>query len=118
MIKVLLVDDSAVELDFLDYILKSDPDIEIIGKVNDGEKAVNFLSKRKPDVITMDIHMPGMDGYEATKTIMETNPLPIVIVSASTGKDVDKTFKAINAGALAFVMKPVGFGHPNFEKVK
>ncbi|MCL5991915.1 MAG: chemotaxis-specific protein-glutamate methyltransferase CheB [Bacteroidetes bacterium] len=118
MIKVLIVDDSAVEIEFLDYMLGSDSDIKVIGKVRDGEDAIQFLTHTKPDVITMDIHMPNMDGYEATKIIMETNPVPIVIVSASSGKDVDKTYKAIQAGALAFVEKPVGFSHPDFDIVK
>ncbi|TAL70518.1 MAG: chemotaxis-specific protein-glutamate methyltransferase CheB [Bacteroidetes bacterium] len=118
MIKVLIVDDSEVELEFLDFMLSSDSDIKIIGKVKDGTEAIDFLVHTKPDVITMDIHMPKMDGYEATKIIMETNPVPIVIVSASSGTEVDKTYEAISAGALAFVEKPVGFDHPNFEKVK
>src|SRR3989339_677470 len=118
MIKVLIVDDSAVEMEFLDFMLSTHSDIKVIGKAKDGEEAIQSLAHTKPDVITMDIHMPKMDGYETTKIIMETNPVPIVIVSASSGKEVDKTYKAIQAGALAFVEKPVGFDHPDFDKVK
>ncbi|MBI5325474.1 MAG: chemotaxis-specific protein-glutamate methyltransferase CheB [Ignavibacteriae bacterium] len=118
MVKVLIVDDSSVELEFLDYLLSSDPVIKVIGKAKDGEEAIKFLNNTKPDVITMDIHMPNLDGYETTKYIMGTNPVPIVIVSASSGTDVDKTYKAIQAGALAFVEKPVGFDNKDFEKLK
>jgi two-component system chemotaxis response regulator CheB len=118
MVTVLLVDDSEVELEFLQYLLESDPEFNIIGKAKNGEEAIEFLSQKKPDVITMDVHMPKMDGYEATKKIMEINPVPIVIVSGSTSSDVDKTYKAISAGALAFVQKPVSFDHPDFDKVK
>ena len=118
MIKVLIVDDSKVEIEFLDFMLSSDPDIRVIGKTVDGEEAIKFIEHTKPDVIAMDIHMPNMDGYEATKIIMETNPVPIVIVSASSGKEVDKAYRAIAAGALAFVDKPVGFDNPDFIKIK
>ncbi|HAO92717.1 MAG: chemotaxis response regulator protein-glutamate methylesterase [Deltaproteobacteria bacterium GWB2_55_19] len=116
MITVLIVDDSAVARQHLRHILESDPDIHVIGTAVDGEEAVELLKERTPDVITMDINMPGMNGHEATRAIMETNPVPIVIVSASYERsDVEKSFRAMEAGAVAILEKPAGSGHPDFE---
>lgn len=109
MIKVLIVDDLAVVRLQLEQILSSDPQVEVVGSVADGEEALEFLSRNKPDVITMDIHMPRLDGLETTRRIMETIPVPIVIVSASREPaEVGKTFYALAAGAVAFIEKPRG----------
>jgi len=116
MIKVLITEDSPVVRGFLEYVLNRDPDIEVIGTARNGEEAVQMASKNKPDVITMDIHMPRMDGFEATRKIMETNPVPIVICSASWNpEEVDKTFRTMEAGAVAALEKPRGLGHPDSE---
>jgi len=115
-IKVLIVEDSQVVRDFLAYILSSDPEIKVIGTAENGEEAINAVREKRPDVVTMDINMPKMDGFEATRIIMETTPTPIVIVSASWDpKEVEKTFRAIEAGALAAVRKPVGVAHPDYK---
>jgi two-component system chemotaxis response regulator CheB len=116
MIKVLITEDSPVVRGYLQYVLNSDPDIEVIGIAENGEEAVRMVQTHKPDVVTMDIHMPKMDGFEATRQIMETNPVPIVICSASWNpEEVDKTFRTMEAGAVAALEKPRGMGHPDSE---
>ena len=116
MIKVLIVEDSAVVRELLTYILSSDPDIQVIGTANNGEEAIKAVRDKRPDIVTMDINMPKMDGFEATRIIMEMTPTPIVIVSASWDpKEVEKTFRAMEAGALAAVRKPVGVAHPDYK---
>jgi two-component system chemotaxis response regulator CheB len=116
MIRVLVVEDSPVVREFLVHLLGSDPDIQVIGTASDGEEALAAVQQKKPDVITMDIHMPKIDGFEATRRIMESRPTPIVIVSGSSSlQEVATTFHAIEAGALAAVSRPQGIGHPRHE---
>jgi two-component system chemotaxis response regulator CheB len=116
MIKVLIVEDSQVVREFLTYVLSSDPDIQVIGTASNGEEAIRAVQDKRPDIVTMDINMPKMDGFEATRIIMETTPIPIVIVSASWDpKELEKTFQAMEAGALAAVRKPVGVAHPDYK---
>jgi two-component system chemotaxis response regulator CheB len=115
MIKVVIVDDSLVAQQFLAHILTSDPEILVVGFADDGAKALAVVQARRPDVITMDIHMPRLNGYDATRAIMETLPTPIVIVSASTSaKDAAPMFQALQAGALAVVLRPPGLGDPGY----
>lgn len=117
MIKILIVDDSPVVQQLLAHILNSDAELKVIGTANNGKEALEFLRKQTPDIITMDIHMPVMDGYETTDMIMKSSPVPIVIVSASwEPAEVEKTFRAIEAGALTCIEKPLGIGHPDYEK--
>ncbi|MDP4127023.1 MAG: chemotaxis-specific protein-glutamate methyltransferase CheB [Bacillota bacterium] len=117
MIKVLIVDDSAVHRDYLSYILSSDSEIEVVGRAANGKEALDFLKSHQPDVITMDIYMPEMDGFEVTRCIMENNPLPVVVVSGVWDPmEVEKTFKAMEAGAISLLKKPAGIGSPGYEK--
>ncbi|MDP2912964.1 MAG: chemotaxis response regulator protein-glutamate methylesterase [Candidatus Omnitrophota bacterium] len=106
IIRVLVVDDSPLMCKVLTNILNSDPQIIVAGIAHNGKEAVEFVPKLKPDIITMDIHMPQMDGFEATKEIMAYNPTPILIVSTSVFKaGMNKVFKAISFGALDVIDK-------------
>ena len=117
-IKVLIVDDSPSILDLLSFILSSDPQIEVIGTAKNGSKALKMLEKISPDLIVMDIDMPFLNGIETTRTIMETTPIPIIIVTASySPSKTEKTFMALHAGALSIMAKPRGMGHPDHEKM-
>ena len=119
MIKVLIVDDSIVESELLSYILMSDPEISITGTVSSGEAAISMIKRNRPDVITMDINMPGINGFETTRKIMESTPVPIIIVSSSyTKNDLNLSFKAMEAGALAIIEKPAGLKNSHYEKMK
>ena len=83
-----------------------------------GLRALKFLENNKPDLITMDMAMPEMDGLEATRTIMETNPIPIIIVSASwSPSEVSDTYRALEAGAISIMEKPRGIGHPDHNRM-
>jgi two-component system chemotaxis response regulator CheB len=117
MIRVLVVEDSATVREFLLHILRSDPEIEVVGTAETGEEALEAVERTRPDVITMDVHMPKMNGLDATRRIMESHPTPIVIVSGTVDMaDSAKAFRAIEAGALAVLQRPYGMGHPAHEK--
>jgi two-component system chemotaxis response regulator CheB len=115
-IAVLLVEDSITTRLFLTHLLESDPQIHVIGAVRDGQEALDFVRETQPDVVVMDIHMPRLDGFEATRLMMESHPVPIVICSATANiKDTVVTFRAMEAGAIACVEKPSSREDRNLE---
>ncbi len=117
MIKVLIVDDSTVVRDLLKHIFCSDKEIVVIGEAKDGLEAVDLVSRNRPDVVTMDINMPRLNGFEATRQIMEKTPVPIVIITASWDpNDVGKTWLAMEAGAVAAIEKPRYSNEEDYRK--
>lgn len=119
MINVLVVEDSPVLRELLVHILQSDPQLRVVGTASTGEEAIALAERLRPDVITMDIHMPIMDGFEATRRIMQECPAPVVVVSGSSSREETAwAFRAIEAGALAVVQKPVGPDHPHHDMMQ
>ena len=108
MIKVLIVDDSLVVRKMLAHVLEQDPDIEIIGFAHDGLEGIEKIKTLKPDIVTMDVCMPVLDGIKAVEEIMGNNPLPILIVTSSSFLSEGKhlIYRALEAGALDVVKKP------------
>lgn len=108
-IRLLIVEDSPTVSQCLEYLFSSDPEIEVIGSVRNGKLAVEFVAQNKPDIITMDIDMPVMNGFEATRRIMSTTPVPIIIVTASrNAKKQNISMDALAVGALTVFQKPIG----------
>ncbi len=107
-IKVLIVDDSVFMRQILKDILKTDDSLDVIGIAKDGKEAVELIPKLKPDVVTLDVEMPNMNGIEVLRWIMKNYPLPVVMVSALTHKGSQATIEALELGAVDFVGKPSG----------
>jgi two-component system, chemotaxis family, protein-glutamate methylesterase/glutaminase len=105
-IRVLVVDDSAFMCKVLQEIINSDPQLEVVGQGRDGRDGVALAESLRPDVITMDINMPHVDGLQATELIMSQHPRPIVIVSSESREGAASTLKALELGAIDFVPKP------------
>lgn len=117
MIRVMVAEDSAVTREYLVHLLAQTSTLQVVGTVQNGLEAVEQAQRLRPDVILMDVHMPIMNGYEATRQIMERIPTPIVMVSSNMIHDqVDMTFEALKAGALTVLDKPYGLGHPDNGK--
>ena len=104
-IQVLIVDDSGFFRRRVKEILESDPEIEVVGFAENGEQAIEAVKKYKPNVVTMDIEMPVMDGITATRKIMQSNPTPIIMFSSLTTDGAKATLDALDAGAIDFLPK-------------
>lgn len=107
-IRILVVEDSPAQLALLVGLLRRSGCFEVVGTASDGRKAIAAAERLRPQVVAMDIHLPTMDGYEATRRIMERCPTPIVLISARESDAEQRTMQALAAGALAVVPKPGG----------
>ncbi len=112
-IRILVVEDSPVARELLVSIFQSAPGLQVVGTARNGAEAVRLAKRLQPDVITMDAHMPEMDGFEATRQIMIETPRPIVMISASLDKNErDLTVNALKSGALSVLAKPTMYDPP------
>lgn len=113
--RVLIADDSATMRYYLANMLSEQGDMTVIGQSRDGEEAIRMTARLQPDVVSMDIRMPGIDGLEATRRIMANTPTPVVVVSSLVERDMQLSMQALEAGALAVVEKPPSRRDPTFE---
>ena len=118
MVKVLIVDDSAFVRRSLTSILEKDPDIQIVGTAANGLEGVALAAKLEPDVITMDVEMPKMNGLEALAKIMAENPCPVIMISSLTGEGAETTLKALELGALDYMPKLTSGSLPDLDRVQ
>jgi two-component system chemotaxis response regulator CheB len=118
MIRVLIVDDSAVMRRIISRMLGKDPSIEVAGTAENGQEAIEKVELLKPDVVTMDVEMPRMNGLEALKIIMARSPLPVIMLSALTKEGADTTLDALNMGASDFVPKDFTSGTGTLPKIE
>ena len=115
-VRVLIVEDSRVVREYLTHIIGRDPRLEVAAAVSCGEEALRVLNRIAPDVVSLDIRLPGIDGFETTRRIMAERPTPIVVVSGSVeAEDLKISMNALRAGALTVVEKPAGTLREDFE---
>jgi two-component system chemotaxis response regulator CheB len=105
VIRVLVVDDSSFMRTALSMMLEKSPDIEVVGKARDGQEALELVETLDPDVLTMDIEMPRMDGLTALRHIMKRSPRPVLMISSLTQEGADVTIEALSIGAVDFIPK-------------
>lgn len=119
MVQVLVVEDSMTTRRFLVDLINNIPGLMVVGEAEDGLQALRLVEELKPDVISMDIQMPNMDGLQATQHIMANTPTPIVVVSAGLGqREVDYAMLAIEAGALAAIDKPTATPQDEAKRIE
>jgi len=116
-VRVLVVDDSALMRKLIPLILERDPDIEVVGTAMDGAFALKKIAELQPDVMTLDLEMPRMDGIETLRTIMRHVPLPVIVFSTHSREGAYSTFKALALGAIDFVAKPREAAAGNLDPV-
>ena len=118
MVKVLIVDDSAFMRNTLSSMISSDPEINVIGMARDGIEAIEKVAALKPDIVTLDVEMPRMNGIEALKQIMEKTPVPVLMVSSLTNEGARVTLEALDLGAVDFIPKNLSDLSINIVKIK
>ena len=116
MIRVLVVEDSPTARALLVAALSRDPEIRVVGEATNGAEGVALAKTLSPDVISMDVELPGIDGYEATRMIMSEAPVPVVIVTSLDVRDVERSMRALQIGAVALMPKPPPPASPSFDR--
>ena len=116
-IRVVIIDDSSVARNMLTSMLSRDPTIRVVGQARDGQEGIRIVQALRPDVITMDVSMPGLDGIATTEHLMAYCPTPILVLTGSlSSHEVDITFRMLDAGALEVIEKPSGVDLQQFER--
>ncbi|HSH00623.1 MAG TPA: chemotaxis response regulator protein-glutamate methylesterase [candidate division Zixibacteria bacterium] len=116
--RVLVVDDSAFMRKAISMMLESDPDIEVVGAARDGGEGVELVKKLKPDLVTMDVEMPRVDGLTALRMIMQEEPTPVMMVSSLTSNGASATLTALELGAVDFIPKELSFVSLDIVNIK
>src|SRR5699024_273963 len=117
-VRVLIIEDSAFMRKMITEILMSDDRIQVVGTARNGEDGLRKMKSLSPDVITLDIEMPVMDGITTLENIMKTDPIPVVMLSSLTSKGAEQTVLAISIGAVDFIAKPSGSISLDIEVMK
>lgn len=106
VVRLLIVDDSALMRKLLSDLLRSSPEIEVVGAARDGREALAMAEQLRPDVVTLDVEMPGMSGLDVLPALLKSRPVPVVMVSALTQEGAEVTLTALERGAVDFLPKP------------
>ncbi len=117
-VRVLIVDDSAFVRRTITKILEQDPRIEVVGTAWDGKEAIDKILHLRPDVVTMDLNMPNMNGMEAIDIIMREMPLPVIVVSSMNKDVIEETIEALEHGAVDFIVKPTELASEKLFQIK
>ncbi len=115
-IRVLVIDDSAYNRQIISEIIASQPDMEVVGKADDGEQGLKLAAHLRPDLITLDIEMPRMDGYTFLRLLMSQLPTPVIVISSHSNRQ--EVFQALELGALDFVAKPQRYLQPELQSLR
>ncbi len=118
IINVIVIDDSAFMRKSISMMLESDPGIKVVATARDGQDGINKIREFKPDLVTLDVEMPVMDGLSALKIIMKEIPLPVIMISSLTSEGAQATLDALNLGAVDFIPKELSYVSVDIKKIR